>query len=154
MRESILADYLQFSPRTLFGSTVESNLVVGGIFLVLSLLGLELMINLELIRKSQRKSLKVSPERASFPNLEYGTSKLWWNRSPKPTYYVVKISESGPFDFDQYKNQHKFTLSYYDNITKSLLHPRFLFELLSRMITKLLRILQYFLIEKLAGFEI
>ena len=90
--ENILADYLHFTPRNLFGSTMESNLVVGAIFLFLSLMGLELMINLELIRKSQRKSLKVNPDRASFPKHEYETSKLWWNRNDRPTYYVVKIS--------------------------------------------------------------
>ena len=89
LRENILSEYLHFSPRNLFGSTMESNLAVGAIFLVLSLLGLELMINLELIRKSQRKSLKVNTDRASFPN---ETSKLWWNRNVKPTYYVVKVS--------------------------------------------------------------
>ena len=95
LRENISSDYLHFSPRNLFGSTMEANLVVGAIFLVLSLLGLELMINLELIRKSQRKSLKVNPNRAaaaSFPNPEYETSKLWWNRNVKPTHYVAKIS--------------------------------------------------------------
>ena len=91
LRENISSDYLHFSPRNLFGSTMEANLVVGAVFLVLSLLGLELMINLELIRKSQRKSLKVNTDRASFPNPNE-TSKLWWNRNVKPTYYVVKIS--------------------------------------------------------------
>ena len=97
LRENILSEYSHFSPRTLFGSTVESNLVVGAIFLVLSLLGLELMINLELIRKSQRKSLKVNPDRASFPNLEYETSKLWWNRSVKLPNYVAEISKNCQF---------------------------------------------------------
>ena len=97
-RENILSEYyLHFSPRNLFGSTMESNLVVGGVFLVLSLLGLELMINLELIRKSQRKSLKVNTERSSFLHPEYETSKLWWNQNVKPTYYAVKISYNGPF---------------------------------------------------------
>ena len=90
-RETILSEYLHFSPRNLFGSTMESNLVVGAIFLFLSLLGLELMINFELIRKSQRKSLEVNTDRVSFPNPNE-TSKLWWNRNVKPTYYVAKVS--------------------------------------------------------------
>ena len=97
LNENILPDYSYFTARTLFGSTIESNLVVGAVFLVLSLLGLELMINLELIRKSQRKSLKVNTERSSYPHPEYETSELWWNRNVKPTYYVVKISYNGPF---------------------------------------------------------
>ena len=86
---------MQFSPRTLFGSTVDSSLVVGGIFLVGSFFaGIG---SHDQLRVDKRKSLKVSPDRASFPNLEYETSKLWWNRSVKPAYYVVKISKSGPF---------------------------------------------------------
>ena len=96
-KDNILSDYSYFTARSLFGSTMESNLVVGGVFLVLSLLGLELMINLELIRKSQRKSLKVNTERSSFLHPEYETSKLWWNQNVKPTYYAVKISYNGPF---------------------------------------------------------
>ena len=96
----IVSDYLHFSPRTLFGSIVDSNLVVGGIFLVGSFFagtGTH-----DQLRVDKRKSLKVSSDRASFPHLEYETSKLRWNWSVKPIYFVVKISKSGPFD--KYKN--------------------------------------------------
>ena len=75
------------SSRTLFGSTVESNLFAGAVFFVLSLLGLELMINLELIRKS-----KIKTDRTIQYDSELESSKLWWNRKKFPSYYHVKIS--------------------------------------------------------------
>ena len=76
--------------RTLFGSTVESNLFIGAIFLVLSLLGVELMINLELIRKSQMKpgDLKFSVNRAGAYDNEFSGSSHSWNWKI-PTNYKI-----------------------------------------------------------------
>ena len=81
--------------RTLFGSTVESNLFIGAIFLVLSLLGVELMINLELIRKSQMKTgdLKFSVNRAGNYDNEFSASRLSWNRRI-PTNYKISFNDS------------------------------------------------------------
>ena len=86
--------YSESSSRTLFGSTVESNLFAGAVFFVLSLLGLELMINLELIRKSRIKTddLKIKTDRTIQYDSELESSKLWWNRKKFPSYYHVKIS--------------------------------------------------------------
>ena len=78
----------------MFGSTVESNLYVGAVFLVLSLLGLELMINLELIRKSQvkKKDFKIKADQDSLQDSEFESSQLWWNRNKYPTSQNVQIS--------------------------------------------------------------
>ena len=56
--------------------------------------GLELMINLELIRKSQvkKKDFKIKADQASLQDSEFESSQLWWNRKKYPTSQNVQIS--------------------------------------------------------------